>query len=339
MKAERFSRTRSVAASSAIALVVAALVFGLTSLVVGPKKLGSYELTAGTNFGITSTISSSSSSQVPATLNLGPAATYLWYNVSNSLSVPITVNSLDISGVTAPAGCAASNLDLSRTTFSGSLLVPAKVGSVNGTNAVAVPISLIDDHSNSQDGCKNVTFNFTYTGTAQFTDATSTSLAATPLLPVLGQPVSLTATVTAANQTTDPNGPTGTVTFYVCPTATCTSRTSLGTASVGSNGKATLSTLALLVGTNHVEAVYGGSGTNFTGSTSNVLALPIVAVITAPANATNGSGTPGTSSSTSPTVAFTGADIAGMVAGGLVLIGVGTFLVLAVRRKHRTVQS
>jgi hypothetical protein len=329
MKPERFKRTKSVVASSVIALVVAALTFGVSSAVLRPAS-SPFAAAPGTAFTISSAIYASPACS-GSTVLLYPSVTdCAVLTVHNNLTVPITVQSLSTTIVSPPAGCGASNFSLP--TFSGNMSVPA-----NGTvNTTGLPISLVDTGTN-QDACQGVTVNFTYTGSAQYTDATSTSLAATPLLPVLGQPVSLTATVTAANASTDPNGPTGTVTFYVCPTSACTSRTSLGTASVGSDGKATLSTLSLLIGTNHVEAVYGGSGTDFTGSTSNVLSFPIVAVITAPSNATNGSGT--TKPATSPTVAFTGADIAGMAAGGLVLIGAGTFLMLAVRRRKRTAES
>jgi hypothetical protein len=318
-------------ASSVIAVVVAALTFGVSSAVLRPAS-SPFAATPGSAFSISSAIYASPACSGSTALLYPGVTDCAVLTVHNNLSVPITVQNLSTTVPSPPAGCGASNFSLP--TFSGNMSVPA-----NGTvNTSGLPISLIDTGTN-QDACKGVTVNFAYSGNAQYTDATLTSLAATPLLPVLGQPVSLTATVTAANASTDPNGPTGAVTFYVCPTSACTSRTSLGTASVGSNGNATLSTLSLLVGTNHVEAVYGGSGTDFTGSTSNVLALPIVAVITAPANATNGSSTPGTSSSTSPTVAFTGADIAGMVAGGLMLIGAGTFLVIATRRRRRAAQS
>jgi hypothetical protein len=331
MKAERFRRTKQVMASSAIALVVAALTFGVSSAVLRPAS-SPFAAPSGAAFTISSAIYASPACS-GSTVLLYPGVTdCAVLSVHNNLNVPITVQSLSTTIASPPAGCGASNFSLP--SFSGTMSVPAN----ETVSTSGLPISLID--IGNQDACKGVTVNFTYTGNAQYTDTTSTSLAATPLLPVLGQPVSLTATVTASNPSTDPNGPTGTVTFYVCPTSACASRTALGTAAVGSDGKATLSTLSLLLGTNHVEAVYGGSGTDFSGSTSNVLALPIVAVITAPSNVTNGlNTTPGKNSSTSPAVAFTGADIAGMVAGGLALIGVGSILVLAVRRRRRTVRS
>ena len=104
--------------------------------------------------------------------------------------------------------------------------------------------------------------------------------------------------------------PAGTVTFYSCPTNTCSTKTSLGTGTL-SSGKATLATSSLPVGTTYVEAVYGGSG-NDGGSTSNVVAQVVKSVsiststaltsspnpsnfgqsVTFTATVTSGSGTP-----------------------------------------------
>jgi hypothetical protein len=84
------------------------------------------------------------------------------YTVHNSLTEPITVTALQIGSVVAPAGCPAANLDLSQTTFSGSLDVPGA-----GSATVEVPISMIESGVN-QDACKNVTFGFAYSGTATY---------------------------------------------------------------------------------------------------------------------------------------------------------------------------
>jgi len=52
---------------------------------------------------------------------------YLWYTAHNPLTVPITVTTMSISSVTAPAGCPIVNLSYAATTFTGSLVVPARV--------------------------------------------------------------------------------------------------------------------------------------------------------------------------------------------------------------------
>jgi hypothetical protein len=111
-----------------------------------------------------------------------------------------------------------------------------------------------------------------YSGDADFTSSTSpvdttttnqadttTALSATPDPSVLGQPVTLTATVSAV-----PPGsgtPTGTVSFF-------DGATLLGTATL-SGGVATFTTSALSVGSHAFTAVYGGDS-DFAGSTSPV---------------------------------------------------------------------
>jgi Ca2+-binding RTX toxin-like protein len=222
MQTQRYERAKAVATSGAIALFTAALVFSAITLVIDKTRSPHLDLAASSSFAITSSVSSSSSSEIPAVLDPGTTR-YLWYTVHNSLSVPVTVNSLGISSVTAPAGCPASNLDVSNTTFSGSLVVAAKVGAVAGVNSVAVPITLIEA---APDSCKNVTFNFSFTGTATYEQVydTSTAVASSQNPSTVGQSVTYTATVTGivgSGQDPLPDGPTGTVTFKDGATTIC----------------------------------------------------------------------------------------------------------------------
>jgi hypothetical protein len=158
-----------------------------------------------------------------------------------------------------------SNLDLSQTTFSGSLVVPA-----GGTNRVSVPISLRDTNVN-QDSCKSVTFHFVYSGTATYTQlfATTTNLASSLNPSIIGQPVTFTATVTPT--AVPPSGPTGSVNFVKCATTACSSTTLLGTGSVQPNGQATFTTSGLALGTTIVRTTYAGDGSNFGASNSNTV--------------------------------------------------------------------
>ncbi|MEI7745394.1 MAG: hypothetical protein WCK58_16785, partial [Chloroflexota bacterium] len=84
----------------------------------------------------------------------------LAYTVQNTDTVnQITVTSLRIATVTAPATCAASNLDISRAAWTGSLVIaPGQSASFPG-----VPLTLLDLPA-SQGGCKNVTFGLTFSG-------------------------------------------------------------------------------------------------------------------------------------------------------------------------------
>jgi putative cell wall-binding protein len=137
------------------------MLLGVTWAATGRRTRPNLVLTAGTNFTITTTVSSSASSRVPALLYPG-LQRYLVYTVSNPMDAPITVATLGITSVSATDSCPATNLDVSQTDFSGALVVPA-----NGTSETEVPVSLIDSAVN-QDACQNTTFRFTYSGTAAY---------------------------------------------------------------------------------------------------------------------------------------------------------------------------
>jgi hypothetical protein len=107
--------------------------------------------------------------------------------------------------------------------------------------------------------------------TAQFTvvvrDASSTALASSLNPSKVGQSVTFTASVTSSGT------PTGTVTFH-------DGKTTLGSGTVGSDGRATLTTAALAQGTHTIAADYGGD-TAFDPSSSilrqtvNAAAAPV----------------------------------------------------------------
>jgi len=256
---------KSVGRIGATALVSVSLVF-----VIAHAAIGSGGPPAGPNFSITSTISSSPTSQIPALLYPG-VQDYLWFTAHNPQLVPITVDSMGIKNVDAPVGCAISNLDFGGTTFSGALVVPAL-----SSATVTVPINLNETNTN-QDSCEGVTFNFTYSGSATFDEVyvTTTAVASSPASPSsVGRSVTYTATVTAsalAGQDPVPSSPTGTVTFLDggSPIPSCSnvsvSRTSLTTA------HARCSTFAYAApGTHSISAVYTNADGNFVSSTSPV---------------------------------------------------------------------
>ena len=342
MQPERFTRTKSVMATSAIALVVAALVMGAAHFVLGARpdsaqRLG-FNLTAeASTFTITSNTYGEPACAGSTALLYPGTSRCMVFTVKNNLTAPIIVQDLSASVTSSPAGCPAS--DFSLPVFKGDVTVPAR-----GTAVTAgLPISLRDNGSN-QDACQGGTISFAYTGSAQFTDATSTVLTSTPAAPTAGQPTTLRATVTGANAAGDASLPAGTVTFKSCPTADCDSTTSLGTGAVGSGGIAALTTSALTMGTHYLEAAYGGSGTDYSASTSPMVILTVAAPTTSAGatptgnGASSGGAKTSASSSASP-IAFTGADIAGMAGAACVLIAAGTFLVIVVRRRRRVPQS
>ena len=256
-----------------------ALTFGVFSAFVGPRSASpahpGFDLTSGgSSFTITSNIYASSCSG--ATVSLYPnTADCAVFTVQNLLNVPITVQSITTALDTsypAPLPQCAPPTYFTLPTFSGS----ATVGASATTNLPGVPIELKDDGSPDQTACENFQYHFVYTGGAQYTDSTATSLSSAPNPANSGQSVTFTATVTAGNPSTDASLPSGTVSFYTCPTsAQCaySSTNLLGSGTIGAGGQATFSTTSLSSGTTtYVEAVYPASGTNFTTSTSNVVA-------------------------------------------------------------------
>lgn len=259
-------RVKLVGRVSATAMVAFALIFVVASAAIGANQSSSVDLSP--NFTISSTISSSPTSQIPAMLFPG-VPRYLWYTVHNAQLVPITVNSISISGVTAPTDCLIANLKIDLTTFTGALVVPAQ-----NTNAVSVPISLYDTTTN-QDSCQGTTFNFTYSGSATYTEVYATSTAITSSLnpSLLGQSVTYTATVTAnstSSQDPVPHSPTGSVTFMDGDIAipSCTNVAIISTTIT--TARATCTTTATS-GAHDITAENTNSDGNFTNSTSPVL--------------------------------------------------------------------
>ncbi len=131
-----------------------------------------------------------------------------------------------------------------------------------------------------EDGTLLITDNATGNPQAVYLEGTATQSSAaastTSLISSLnpstsGQTVMFTAIVTGPSGST--TVPTGTVTFL-------DGSTSLGTGMLNASGQATLTTLALGVGSHSITASYGGD-TNFTGSASSVLTQVVNAVVRA----------------------------------------------------------
>ena len=188
---------RKVATTTVVVLVVAALTFTLTQAFIGTKA----QANSTTNFNITSTIYATPSGAYPAATCSGSLALLypgvtrcVVFSVHNNLNVPITVQGITTvldSGYSAPpAVCSGSNLTLP--TFSGSFVV----GGSSTANSRGVPI-LLKESSTNQDACKNFVFHFLYSGTAQYTDSTTTSLTSSPNPSTFGQLVTFTATATS----------------------------------------------------------------------------------------------------------------------------------------------
>ena len=242
------------------AVLSALLVAGLAIFQISRSERRPGVLVAGSAFSITSTISSSSTSEVTALLYPG-VQRYLWYTVHNPLTDTITVQSITAAIDPAnqpPAGCPASNLDLSASNFSGALSVGP-----GGTASAARPIALKNTNA-SQNVCQGVTFHFVYSGTATYAHlyATTTSVTSSQNPSTYGQKVTFTASVSPVG--TPPSPPTGTVTFYEGTTA-------IASSPVGSTGQATYATSTLAAGTHSIKATFtAGDPTNFSASSGTL---------------------------------------------------------------------
>lgn len=113
-------------------------------------------LTRATTFTITSSVTALPACTSSALLYPG-VPRCLTYTVTNPNGYTIKVTRLAVDQVmsSAPSSCPASNLELRKTKFSGSLTVPA-----TGANATSVPIKMRND--GNQDRCRGVSFSFTY---------------------------------------------------------------------------------------------------------------------------------------------------------------------------------
>ena len=289
-------RTRTTGGIRAFAL--ATVVLALLAGTVGYRtpQAAAEALAPGTDFTISTTITSSpTSADSPALLYPG-VTRYLWYQVHNPLAQAITVTDLGIAGVQAPPGCPVTNLDLGQLGLTGAFIVPA---GATATVLAPRPLSLRDLPVN-QDACKDVTFTFTLSGNGWYSSATpqdpqdpptppdpgpakvgtATQLIAGPNPAARGQVVTLDARVARTTGTVASGGagaaavPTGAVSFYL--RSTTGPATLLGTIPLDAQGSAVLRLATLPPGPGELYAVYAGTPV-FAGSTSALADQTIIA--------------------------------------------------------------
>jgi Ca2+-binding RTX toxin-like protein len=285
MKPERFKRTKSVMASSAIALLVAALVMGISSLVLGSKSASSehlgFGLTSGSSsFTITGTAYTTPSGAYPAATCSGTPAPLspdvtrcVVFSVHDNLKANITVTgittALDTTNYPAPpADCTGTNLVLPN--FSGSLNV---TGGGDATTP-GEPMELKNDGA-PQNDCKNLTYHFVYSGSASYAEiyGTSTGVASSSSPSTAGQSVTYTATVTAsatAGQDTVPSSPTGTVTFEDNGATLCNSVPVSSTGNTTATAPCTVNYTTPAGSPHSITASYVNTDGNFTGSNGSL---------------------------------------------------------------------
>jgi Big-like domain-containing protein len=254
---------RRIAAAFAIPAVIAGIGIG-SSVHDSPRMT----LTAGHDFSITGTISSSPTAPVRTLLYPGTAR-YLILTVHNPLAVPIAVTSVQVATQAASTRCRASNLDLSRTSFSGSRRVPGR-----GDAAITVPIRMAN--SGNQNSCQGLLFPLKFSGSAIYARVypTNTRIASSVDPSRVGQRVNYTATVRAGNTS---ERPTGTVTF------TDGGRSICAQVPVSAGGTATCAPPPYLsAGKHSIVAAFTDPGGSFSASRSATL----IQIVTAPARCT-----------------------------------------------------
>jgi hypothetical protein len=180
------------------------------------------------------------------------------FNLSRNGSLPVT-----FSGVNAPSG----NVVISQLTSMNP--TDNNEGLFTNTPVVAGPTQSNVSNFNPAKPYSLPPYSMTVFSTGGVVLAASaTTVQASPASANTGQNVTLTATVISQLVAT----PTGTVTFY-------NGSTSLGTATLGSSGTATLSSTTLPAGSDSITAAYGGDSDD-AGSTSQ----PVIVTITSATN-------------------------------------------------------
>src|SRR5438552_929945 len=249
----------------ATTLGTVALVNGSASLVTSTLTAGSHSLTA--SYGGSLEFAVSTSAVRTQTVNPGQTTTTLTSTPNPSLAGQTVTLSTTVTAVAPAVGVPTGTV-----TFRDGAAALGTVTLVNGSASLTISTLTVGSHSLT--AVYNASPNFlgstSPTVTQVVNSPTTTSLSSTPNPSVIGQTVTLTATVSPVPPAV--GTPTGTVTFN-------DGTTSLGTATLV-NGSASLTISTLALGSHSLTAVYSGSAT-FATSTSPV----VNQVVNAPAAA------------------------------------------------------
>ena len=237
---------------------------GTTSLGTGTLSSGKAVLTtsfaaAGTDsltavYGGSTTDATSTSSALSVTVSAA-TKTATTTTLTASTTTPTVGASVTLTATVAPSTATGTVTFMSGTTSLGTGTLSAGVATLTTSFATAGTDSLTAVYGGSTTFATSTSSAVTVTVSAAAKTATSTTLAASTTTPTVGASVTLTATVS-------PSAATGTVTFY-------SGTTSLGTGTL-SAGVATLATSFATAGTDSLTAVYGGSTTDATSTSSAV---------------------------------------------------------------------
>src|SRR5262245_1088515 len=236
----------------ATSLGVVTVVNGTASLTISTLAVGSHSLTAA--YSGSPDFAPSTSAVVTQTVNKGSTSTSLTSTPNPSLVGQTVTLSSTVSAVAPAAGVPTGTV-----TFSDGATVLGTVTLVNGSASLSVSTLALGSHSltSAYSGSADFLASTSPTVTQAVNSPTTTSLTSTPNPSVIGQTVTLTATVSLVPPAV--GTPTGTVTFRDGATA-------LGTVTLV-NGSASLTVSTLAVGSHPLTAAYNG-GVNLQPSTS-----------------------------------------------------------------------
>src|SRR5213594_123262 len=236
----------------ATTLGTVALVNGSASLVTSALAAGSHSLTSSYSGSLE--FAASTSAVRTQTVNPGQTTTTLTSTPNPSLAGQTVTLSTTVTAVAPAVGVPTGTV-----TFRDGATALATVTLANGSASLNVSTLTVGSHSLTAvyNGSPNFLGSTSPTVTQVVNSPTTTSLSATPNPSVIGQTVTLTATVSPVPPAV--GIPTGTVTFN-------DGTTSLGVVTLV-NGSASLTVSTLAVGSHSLTAAYSGGG-NFQASTS-----------------------------------------------------------------------
>ena len=224
---------------------------GVATLATSFAAAGTDSLTAV--YGGSTTDATSTSSAVSVTVSAAATTTTL----TASTTTPAVGASVTLTATVSPSAATGTVTFYSGTTSLGTATLSSGVAKLATSFASAGTYSLTAVYAGSTNDTTSTSSAVSVTASAK--TATSTALTASTTTPKIGASVTLTATVS-------PTAATGTITFY-------SGTTSLGTGTLRS-GVATLTTSFATAGTDSLTAVYGGS-TTYATSTSSAVSVTV----------------------------------------------------------------
>jgi Ca2+-binding RTX toxin-like protein len=243
----------------------------------GIAKYSTSSLAVGTDFieaiyqGASTDFFGSTSNVVSQVVNLTTTTTVLGSSPNPSVSghlvnftATVTADSASPTGTVNFYSC--PSVSCASTTLLGTGTIGAGGQAMFSTSGLPVGTTYVEAVYLGTSNFSGSTSNVVTQVVTSASVGTATTLSSTPNPSSYGTSVTFTATVTPAQT----GAVSGTVSFYSCATTACTTKSLLGTGTVGTANKATFSISSLPIGTTIVEAVYSGS-TTYLASTSNTV--------------------------------------------------------------------